>query len=65
MPTISGITVNSGSDAVTNLSCSSGDVPSSFQERAFVDAVDLEDDPLAMIADQKKKEESEREEEGC
>ena len=54
LSTVTGMTVTSGSGAVTDLRSSSVDVRSSCHERAFVDAVDLEDVQQAVIADQEK-----------
>ena len=54
LPTVTGLTFTSGSDAVTDLCRSSVDIPSSYHERAIVHAVDLEDVPLAVIADQER-----------
>ena len=54
MSTVTGMTVTSGSEAVTDFCRSFVDLPTSCLERAIAVAVDLEVVPLAVIADQER-----------
>ena len=54
LPTVTGLTVTSRSNAVADLHRFSVNVPSCSHEGALLDAVDLEDVSLAVLADQQR-----------
>ena len=54
LPTVTDLTISSGSDAITDLGRCSVNVPSNSHHRAATDAVDVEKVPLVVPVDQVK-----------